>query len=301
MAVAKNTIERMLVVAGVALVGRILHRRDVVVLAYHNIIGDACHKAADTSLHLPLRHFRRQLDEVGRTHDVVPLSSALDASPSRGRPRAVITFDDAYIGAVSLGVPELVRRGMPGAIFVAPGILGQFTWWDRLAEPHRGAVPPPLRDRAIVDFAGDAEAILAQPELSPRRSSLPEDFRIAREDELQAAAHCAGIAIGSHTWRHANLCALSPSEVKIELETSMAWLRNRFHSFTPWLSYPYGRHCTDAALSAERAGYSGAVRVEGGWLEATPAADPYLVPRLNVPAGLSLNGFRLRLGGIAAT
>ena len=151
-----------------------------------------------------------------------------------------------------------------------------------------------------MDLAGDGRTILAHAELGGRQTSLPEDFRIATEEELQAVARCSGISIASHTWTHSNLRALSPSEVQTELETSMTWLQSRFRSFTPWLSYPYGLYSTDVARAAQRAGYAGAVRVEGGWLRTGSHVETHAIPRVNVPASISLDGFRMRLGGIAA-
>jgi hypothetical protein len=38
-----------------------------------------------------------------------------------------------------LGIPELVRRGLPATVFVAPALLDQRAfWWDRLANPTTG-------------------------------------------------------------------------------------------------------------------------------------------------------------------
>jgi hypothetical protein len=50
-------------------------------------------------------------------------------------------------------------------------------------------------------------------------------------------------------------------------------------------------------LAAARAGYEGALAIDGGWLPAVPP-DRYALPRVNVPPGLSLNGFVLRGAGL---
>ena len=66
-----------------------------------------------------------------------------------------------------------------------------------------------------------------------------------------------------------------------------------------WLSYPYGLTSPTAAQAVERAGYVGAFLVEGGWLPRQQRFyHPFALPRLNVPAGLSVEGFQLRLSGL---
>ena len=82
-----------------------------------------------------------------------------------------------------------------------------------------------------------------------------------------------------------------------ELDRPLAWLRERFERVIPWLSYPYGRWSDSVAAAARRAGYRAALRVDGGWYRGG-VGDLYSVPRLNVPAGVSGNGFSLRLGGL---
>jgi peptidoglycan/xylan/chitin deacetylase (PgdA/CDA1 family) len=294
----KQLAERALVGMGAAAVGRALRRRDVLILAYHNVLPPGERPSGDTSLHLPHAEFTRQIEALARTHEIVPLSSILDESPAGPRPRAVMTFDDAYVGALRVAVPELVRRRIPATIFVAPGLLGTQTWWDALADEDVGAVPPAVRDRALTELAGEGEAILAW---KPAAAQLPavSSLRIGTEADLIAAAQ-PGITFGSHTWSHANLAALSPDALHRQLRASMDWLRERFSNFTPWLSYPYGLYSPSVERAAADVGYAGALRVDGGWHRSSPGRSAHALPRYNVPAGLSTDGFRLRLGGIGA-
>jgi len=65
----------------------------------------------------------------------------------------------------------------------------------------------------------------------------------------------------------------------------------------PWLSYPYGLASRTVEAAAAAAGYTGALALGGGWF--VPArVNCYAVPRVNVPSGLSLNGFVLRTSGL---
>lgn len=120
----KAIAEKALRWTGATSISRALHRHHVMVLAYHNIVPHGEPIVGDRSLHLEQREFARQLDWIDRTYDVVPLTAIFNAKETHGRPRAAITFDDAYRGAVTAGVAELVERDMPATIFVAPGFVG---------------------------------------------------------------------------------------------------------------------------------------------------------------------------------
>lgn len=269
---------------------------DVVILAYHNIVpsGDSP-SAGDASLHLEQQVFARQLDWLRETRAVIPLSAILDPPTSRSRPRVAITFDDAYEGALTVGVEELVRRGLPATIFVSPGLIGQQTWWDFLGA--RSLLSEDSRRFALDELRGDREAVLswAQRLGTPQGSS----FRIGAEAQVLAAATRPGITLGSHTWSHLNLCSLTLSEIEAELTRPLEWLTARLGKQNWALSYPYGMHSEQVERAAEAAGYVSAFRVDGGALRRVRPGSRYALPRLNIPAGLSLDGFRLRLAGLA--
>jgi len=254
----------------------------------------------ELSIQLHQRDFARQLDLIASTHDVVPLDSILDRVDESARPRVAITFDDAYLGAITAGLEELRQRSMPATVFVAPGLLGGDTWWDRLAAVTGGVMPDDVRRHAIENLRGDREDVLAW--FAARGGGSRDTAacpRIANERELASAAKQPGITFGSHTWSHRNLSALSSDDLESELAPSLAWLRSRFTNVVPWLSYPYGLSSAAVERGAERANYRGAFRVSGGWLSRNPTPR-HALPRVGIPAGLSPNGFSLRLAGIAS-
>ena len=267
----------------------------MLVLAYHNVLPEGSPPAGDLSLHLPQREFARQLDVLAQTHQVVPIDALGEAPSAFERPRVVITFDDAYAGALSCGVDELVKRRMPATIFVAPGLLGSVTWWDVLAARGSGVIAEDVRQNALFALGGRTDAILAGADL--RAGAHRELARIGTESDLSAAALQPGITIGSHTWSHPNLSALETTAVDAELTRARQWIDARFPNSVPWLAYPYGLFTDSVQRAAERAGYSGAFRIDGGWIPRSMRPG-YAIPRLNSPAGLSLNGFRLRLAGL---
>jgi len=161
-------------------------------------------------------------------------------------------------------------------------------------------MPEEVRRHAIENLQGDRDSVLAlfssRGWASTDPTSLP---RIASESELAIASRQSGITFGSHTWSHRNLSALSPAELDCELAPSLAWLRARFSNTIPWLSYPYGLSSPSVETESERARYRGAFRVSGGWLD-RDSKNRHALPRLGIPAGISLAGFALRLAGIAS-
>jgi len=296
-ALGKRLAEALLTGAGVERLALRRHRARTLVLAYHNVVPAGERPCGDRSLHLPQAAFAAQLDALAATHEVVSLA-AFDQAPRGDRPRAVITIDDAYRGAVTAGVGELVARGLPATVFVAPGLFGTSTWWDRLAEPAGGAVPPAVRAAALAAHQGRGPSVMAAFGLGAM--SLPEWAGIASEEEVRAAATAPGITLGAHTWSHANLAALEPEDLAAELERPLRWLRGLGARAVPWLAYPYGLTSANVAKATASNGYAGAFRIEGGWIpvDAGELARRHEFPRYNVPSGLSLRGFRLRSAGL---
>ena len=301
-ALAKPAAERLILLSGVPALWRLRRRADVLVLAYHNIVPDDAGPCGDASLHLRRSRFAAQLELLCRTHTVVPLLDALspDGAP-HGRPWAAITFDDAYQGALTLGAAELERRGLPATVFVAPQFVGGAAfWWDRVVLPLDPRARANFRHRALTECAGRDDAVR---ELAARcglaEQDVPAYARCASESEIRHAVAAAGVALGSHSWSHPNLAALTATEVAEEVTRPLAWLRARFDSVVPLLAYPYGQLSDVAADVAARAGYSGALRIAGGWLR-RDRADRMRLPRVDVPAELSGPGFTLRASGLFA-
>jgi peptidoglycan/xylan/chitin deacetylase (PgdA/CDA1 family) len=260
------------------------------VLGYHNVVQDFDAGRGDRSLHLPLSAFREQLDLLQEHCRVVSLEQIVAGVPDADRPTVAITFDDAYRGAVEIGLPELLYRGLPATVFVAPGLLGgTVMWWDALGE-LAGEGAENERDRILVEQNGRHVASAGV--------TLPSHYACATEAQVLELA-CAGIDLGAHTWSHPNLARLAPKDLQEELEQPLEWLRQR-KVRSSMLAYPYGITCPEVERAAKAAGYVAAFRVQGGWMTRT-ADSRWSLPRFNVPAGLSRAGFQLRLAGYFAS
>lgn len=293
----KRPIERVLSSSGVSWVTRHRVRGKRLILAYHGVRPDGSKPVGERSLFIAQRDFAAHLEMISEVADVAPLDQ-LDQEGD-GRPRIAITMDDAYCGAVREGVTEIVKRGLPATIFVAPGRLdGHVFWWDALAS-RTGTLDCSVRDHALNALAGSDERVRAWGARAGQ--SVSDDFpgyaRSATRRELRMALAYPGITVGSHTWSHANLANLSLDEIASEVRRSRAWIKREFGAkFIEWLAYPYGLESVRAQQMVADAVYTGALISTGGWHE-TSRVSPFARPRLNVPAGLSVAGLKTRLLG----
>jgi peptidoglycan/xylan/chitin deacetylase (PgdA/CDA1 family) len=275
--------------------GRVRGKR--LILAYHGIIPEGQAPAGEQALFVAERDFATQLDMLATEADVAPLDRIDE--PGDGRPRVAITIDDAYRGAVNVGVRELAARFLPATIFVAPARLNNHVfWWDALL--YRSArLDEKLRNHALHKLGGADERIRAWAARAgiPALDELPAYAQTATHAELTAALKFPGITIGSHTWSHPNLASLEIAEIVTEVRRSREWLREEFgEKVVDWLAYPYGLESVQARVAVADASYAGALCIGGGW-HRTAEVSRFARPRFNIGAGLSVAGLRARLHG----
>lgn len=273
-------------------------RSGCVVLAYHNVrpAGEAA--AGERALHIPWNQFCQHLDLIQGCAEVISLERTRRRAVPEQKLRVALTFDDAYAAAVEMALPELSRRGLPATMFVAPGLLeGRSFWWDQLAHAQNGDLAGSVRHQAMTTAAGQTARVFAwalQQQL-PWTEAMPAWATGASITSLRQAASLPGISIGAHSWSHPNMTAIDRSTLDHELRTPRAWLKEHGLGSPEWLAYPYGLANMETAAAAAAAGYTGALRVSGGFL--TGVDTHFDVPRLNVPADLTAAGLKLRLSG----
>lgn len=281
-------------------------RPSLVILAYHNIVPRGEDLVGDASLHVDQDVFADQLDWLLEGREIVSLRDVLASDGDRpvggggAETRVVITFDDAYRGAMTAGMEELRKRGLPSTVFVPPGLLGtEGFWWDRLAvggAPLEGVV----RDHALGALRGRGDEILEWAGGEGMSvQDVPAHARPVTDDELLAHPALGALTLGAHTWSHPNLVRLDRAEVVDELGRCREWLQSRTEHYVDWLAYPYGltnqgvEDGADGLFQASALITGGAAVIRG-----SRVGSLQRVPRLNVPRGMSIEGLAIRFAGL---
>ena len=269
-------------------------RRRSLILAYHNVVPEPGGQTGDRSLHIGFDRFRRHLDLLTDRVVIASLDQVIGGKAESGS--VAITFDDAYASAISLAFPELMQRGIPATIFIAPGLLGQgIPWWDAIANGDEG-LEDETREFCLEELGGSTAPILEWARTQSSRFNTDTLCRIATAGELSGIRGSSLITIGAHSWSHSNLGRAGPEQLRFELMRVMPWLLENFPGQDrPWLAYPYGLYSDEVVHAAKGNGYQATFAIRGGWIASSTSADVF--PRLNIPAGLSSAGLAARING----
>jgi len=171
----------------------------LVSLGYH-LVGAGTGSPVD----LPVATFIRQLDELREIAEVVALSAALDGQgevAAPGRPRVVLTFDDAYGNFGEVVWPLLAERGLPATLFVPVGFV-------------EGECPAPIAG------TGNLEPLAWE--------------------ELARMTASGLLTVGSHSWSHPDLRKLDSARVRVELVRSRQRIEERLAVPVETFCYPRG-------------------------------------------------------------
>lgn len=273
--------------------GRHLPARDrrgkALVLAYHNIVPAGTVGWGDRSLHLAADAFARQLDVLTSELEVTTLDSIIRSTEQR-IPRAAVTFDDAYLGAINLGVQACIDRNVPCTVFVAPALLGCIPHWDVAANANQWSEGD--RQRFLLERRG-----YGQHSPSRQNDEVAHMLRIATEEEIRHSCTSPLVALACHTMHHPNLAALSTQECVNDIRSSNSWLRARFGEHARDLvAYPYGHAPLDPGVVLDQSGLSAGFVASGMWFD-PDHCDRTRIPRWNIPSGISLDRFVLGVRG----
>ncbi len=315
---AKAVTARVLCTAGAPRVVAAARRRQaggarVLVLSYHRVTPDFAESAKEglPSLLVSARTLRRQLEQVGRTHDLVSLDEAArvlrEPRGAPGRDVAAVTFDDGYADNHHAALPVLAALRVPATVFVATGYVGTERRMphDRifaaLAELARRSVPlrraaldPPLQ--ALLDASARPQptkalerliATLTHAQLLEMAAALearaglteqdlPPGSRLLSWEEVRAL-DAAGISIGGHSVNHAVLPNLPVDEARREIAGCRDAIAERLGRPPRHFAYPNGYHSQAVRRAVAEAGFETAMTTEDR--ENARGSDPYRVRR----------------------
>jgi peptidoglycan/xylan/chitin deacetylase (PgdA/CDA1 family) len=115
-------------------------------------------------------------------------------------------------------------------------------------------------------------------------SGLPPSQGGLTSAEVRALVD-AGWELDTQGISHADLPALDAAELTAQVASSRHTLQREYHVPVNWFCYPSGQYDARVIAAVKAAGYVGSTTVVPGW--ATPAEDPYALPRLRVLGGTS--------------
>jgi peptidoglycan/xylan/chitin deacetylase (PgdA/CDA1 family) len=317
---AKAVVAGALCAAGARRVVNLVRRREaggvrVLILAYHRPALDVAGESRESlpSLLVSAATLKRQLEQVARERDVVPLADAVrllaEPAPRRGPSRdvAVVTFDDGYVSVHDVALPLLASLRMPASVFVPTGYVGtaRRLLHDRLhgalSELWRLRRPPseaglPAREQAVLDGcaaegpAATLDLLIARrshDELSALAAALERRVGLSERDlphgtrllswEEARACDAGGIEVGGHTVEHVALANVPLSRVQAEVHGCAGELERRLGRRPRHFAYPNGLHTPSVRRTVAEAGFEAAVTTED--VENRRGGDPLALKR----------------------
>lgn len=297
-------------VVATSLVWRILTgkrwRDQLVVLMYHKVVADT-----PDAHELTIRHFRHQLDWLTKNFDVLTPEQFVSLDRNRkltGKPKVLLTFDDAFISIQEHVYAELKKRGLRGLVFVpSEPVIENDTIWPQLNSDlfMCGEYEQlPAFDGSDRELAprNMQERIAAEKEVRQRLKKMPNTERRAAMDKLKAAANwtsdqlqhdsrimswselraCADVfSYGGHTHTHPIMSSQSRQAQRDDVQTCVEHLHNELGVAPLMFAYPNGEpgdYNEDSIAVLREAGYQWAFTTEEGIYRL--GDDPMTIRRL---------------------
>ena len=288
--------------------------RRVLILSYHRVVGDFAQEAKRSlyTLNIEQKTFRRHLEVLQESHDVVSLDDALsvlDGTRQAARDVAVVTFDDGYRDVYQHAYPVLRDLRIPAVVYVPSGFIGT---GRRLGHDRLFAALRRMRERGIGPMAvgvgnpgerwlidaleGDASPEVALERLIARHPT-PGLFRLADslDDRLGLASYKppegelpmtwemlremeeSGIVAGAHTAEHTVLTNQRLDDARREIALCKAAIEKGLKRPVKHFAYCNGYYSAGVAQALKAEGFVSAVTTED--MPNAPGVDPFALKR----------------------
>jgi len=104
----------------------------------------------------------------------------------------------------------------------------------------------------------------------------------------------AGWEVDAHTFTHADLTKVTPSQLRREVAGSRRWIQNVFKLPVDFFCYPFGRYDDAVVAEVRRAGFLGAETEVAGY--ASPKDGMATLDRIEIVRGDGVAGLARKLG-----
>lgn len=278
-----------------------------VVLMYHEVLPDDMEAAIWTVV--TESRFRRQMEHLRAHYDVVSVDAAVQrvlTPTAKGRPFAVVTFDDGYRGNLTCALPIMESLGLPFTVFVATRAIqtGRLHWYDHvilylLECGQRGCEIPtsqgvvryaPGRSTGSRRWAKINGVLTALKSLSederhrialalPERANAPLLAMLSKA-ELGSLAASPLVEIGCHTHGHELLDGLPTPDARDSILTAQQQLTEVLGHPPRHFAYPNGNYNELTIDLVKELGFATAFTVQPRlW---THAESLWEIPRIGV-------------------
>ena len=249
--------------------------RDVVGFCYHTVSD---HQQPDTS-HLysckTPAQFERDLEFLRREYELVTYDDLVAGrvSTARGRPRAIVTFDDGLKECYSTIRPLLLKYGVPAVFFVTTGLLDNrrlfyrnkvslcIDTYLRLSRAEADAARRDLEDLMDAPLRGWRDLAVHLHKLTPQAENLLDAVSTIRASVSQeltmSASASAGVIEHSHSVAHLRLCWMTPAEAEADIVSSCETVARMVDRPNVPYAFPFdGRGVSREMLRAVRSRHS---------------------------------------------
>ena len=293
---------------------RAMGGRRVLMLSYHRVVGN--YKAEENTslntLNIERETFRKHLEVLHETHDIVSLDDALlvlDGSKPANRDVAVITFDDGYRDVYTHAFPVMRELRVPAVVYVPSAFMGTNR---RLGHDRLYAALRLMEDRNMSAISvgvggqgqkfllealdGGADAFIAlerliarfpTPDLLDLATDLEDRLGLTYSDasdgqlpmtwEMLREMDAHGVITGAHTADHTVLTNQRLDDARREIAQCKAVLEKNVRKPVKHFAYCNGFYSAGVAQALKAEGFVSAVTTED--MPNVPGVDPYALKR----------------------
>jgi peptidoglycan/xylan/chitin deacetylase (PgdA/CDA1 family) len=269
-AAVKEILAALVIVTGMARIVRAWLWRDrVAVLLYH----DPDPQTLD-----------RHLTYLRKICDLVPLTDV--NAPSKGRPRAAITFDDGHAGNAAL-LPVFIKHNVRPTIFLCSRIVGRSRshWWLHPGSLRAG------HERLKRMTNEERLAELAAQGYHQDGEDRPTGLTVEQMDVMRPY-----VDFQAHTRFHPVLTRCNDAECADEIVESKHEIEALLSNPCEHFAYPNGNYGDREVDIVKAAGFKSARTCDIGWSD--QKSDPYRLPTIIIDDAASTTRFAAQLTGI---